>query len=222
MGCLTKRLTRVRLLLILFVLTFLVFAVGCTDNNSNVGNSNGKLVKIGKIGATELTEKEESLIKGIGASKFFVFDYSIDYTDKIKVDIWVEYYNKGKYKEDLLSMGTVLNGRDNGQLIISNIDAQDKREIWNISILSGNGAMSSIKGDFIKPKDMTGETWGSEENQQEIYLNQTSTLAVITGGDGQVTGIGAGVYQNDEMAIKELLENDYVYIYKIRFQNLNE
>lgn len=222
MGFLIKRLTKIRFVIII-TLALLVLVAGCTDNNYTDNDSIDSLEKIGIINATELTKKEENLIKGIGATRFFVFDYSIDQSDQIKVDFWVEYYYKGEYKENLLGIETMLNKQEEkGQLVISNIAAQDHTEIWNLSILTGDSSISSTKNEIALPKDMNGMTWDRGVTHQEIYLNQATTLAVITGGSGQVSGVAAGVYENDEVAIKELMKNDYVYIFKVRFSNLDE
>lgn len=208
-------------LIIAVIFVFVATLGGCSTNNSP---DNIEMKKIGEVESIELGETEKTLLKGVGVSRYFVFDYKIENEKKVKVDFWVEFYANGKHKGNSLEMGTVLDENDAGQLMIANTNIERNEELWRLSVISESGSASSLSNDITFPKDLSGTTWDKGLKGQEIYLEKPITLAVIIGDNGDsnsLMGVPLGIYENDLEAMKELMKNDYVYIYKIKFSNLD-
>lgn len=210
-------------LIIIFIFTLLF--QGCsTANNIEINNTYTPPI-IGEIVETQLTDREKKLISGFNIDNFFIFDANIKNKNIEDINFFVDCYEKGSFKGRNHSVATNVESlkTNNFKMIFSsNISpANNSDEIWTLSMTDNetSGKSSSI----IKfPENIHGTSFVNIKHS-EIIKGKELILAVIT--KSERTNLSSSTIDslNDkdetikEQANKELLKNEYVYIFKCIF-----
>jgi hypothetical protein len=210
------------------ILIYTLLFQGCSADRSDKVHKLDALQVAGKIQESKLTNSEKELIQGLDVDKCFIFDTDIKSENILQVEFWVDYYEKGTFKSMYGGIESDIQSQKdknkNVRLIFSTqkFSANNFEDKWIFSILSegsaGKGSISTKTPDKLQV-----QTW-SNIKESEIIIGNEIVLAVITGTErDMVSGISVEELNvKDEIiknqAIKELLQNDYVYILKCRFK----
>ncbi len=207
-------------LLLIPSILFLVTVTSCTNDEENIIKENSEKKVIGEIRDVDLFASEEKLLNMVGASRYFLFNYFVDYEanteEKMKFDVWVDYYKDGEFQKKLFAGSTFINGKDEGKLLFSLHHTINSDEKWVLSVSDSKGSTSTVSQIISQPKEGYVVTWGNLTNSP-IHLEEPIILAVITGAKGGISSVRDTVFEKDQEAIEELLENDYVYFLKFQF-----
>src|SRR6056297_28958 len=117
-----------RILISFLILTVILITVSCSTDDKEVETS---IIK-----RAELTDKEETLIKGTGINHSFVFEYQENNNDVEKVDIWIEKYLGGEKIGPLLKTTNPVNN-DAEKYIMFNMSIIQDVNTWSISFIEG-------------------------------------------------------------------------------------
>jgi hypothetical protein len=194
---------------------FLLALSSCNKaTNKILVNNNGTIIN------SNLTAREQQLMRGTGAEKTFVFDVNLKNIDTNWIECWVDYYEKGEFKNKITGVGTTLKlGEENDGVImlsLQDIVADEGTRKWIISYnsksASGSGSTTTKK---LKNK-ISSVSMSNEKNKIEV--NKDINLAVIQEG-ANVTGSSQEVFNDLNTYIKESTKEDNVYVLKCKFIN---
>lgn len=215
---------------LIMIFSYTLLFQGCSADSSYKVHNPVTSQVAGKIVELKLTSSEKELIQGLDVDKCFMFDTDIKSENTLQVEFWVDYHEKGTFKnkyggiESSIQSQKDKNRNKNIRLIFSTqkFSANNFDEKWTFSILSegsaGKGSINTKTSDKIQ-----AQTW-SNIKESEIIIGNEIVLAVIAGTErDMVSGISVEELNvKDEIiknqAIKELLQNDHVYILKCRFK----
>jgi hypothetical protein len=181
----------------------MIYSSACTDNSEESAQS---IIKV-----AELTEREESLIKGTGINQSFVFEYQ-EKKEIEKTDIWIEKYIGGEKIGPILKTTNPVNN-DNSKYIMFNMTNIQGDNLWSISFIEGqNISTGKITAQNELGKTSTWDTIDSIEVEKGEYI-----LGAFVGNDGNtINGVPNEFFLEPESYMDELLANDYVYLLKIK------
>ena len=219
------QLNTIKIIILVVILTFTLLFQGCSTDGKDEASKANKSQMAGEIVETQLTDREKELLRGVGIDKFLVFDANIKNKNIKKIDFWVDYYEKGSFRGRCSGVGTdVEASKDkNFKMVFStNNSASNLLEEKLTFSISSNG--SGGKGSTnIKISEKMQQTNFENIKQSEIVFGKEVILAVIVGTEGaSAKYVSIDALNNKDETIKnqankELLQNDYVYIVKCKF-----
>ncbi|QVK20126.1 hypothetical protein KHQ82_07275 [Mycoplasmatota bacterium] len=175
-----------------------------------------------EISPLELTENQEILVKTAGADQYFIFEYSMDELENIRVNCWVEYYRDGIFQDNVVELNH-FQSINTGSIMLSKNTIHSNNDEWIISVVEKDSSSQSI-GSISSLVNLNNEdiigigtTWAGLRSDKKIALNEPLILAIIAreGGDASL-GIDLDVFDNDQKALERILNYDYVYIFKAK------
>lgn len=199
---------------LLFITIFILFLPSCSKEykDEEKGHKDGTIVK------ANLTDKEQQLIRGLGADKQFVFDVNLQNKDINWIECWIDYYENGKFKNKILGSGTQINfeNEPSGMLIFSTQNGSSKREEekWILSYSSKGGAGT---GSMVitKPKIYTSSSFSARE-EGEIIIGEPVNLAFIVEGDN-VSSMPIDIFSKSSISSEKLAQYSSAYIFRCKF-----
>ncbi|GAA0729293.1 hypothetical protein GCM10008905_29100 [Clostridium malenominatum] len=199
--------------ILLFIMMLMSFTA-CTKEGTK-GNTKEKL---GVITEAKLSPNEEALVKPL-SDKYFIFEGKLN-TDEYKwVELWVDYYEKGKLQSKAMGFGSSIEDKKEMKIsfiIQKDIDTKDNKEIWNLSVIDGGG-YGSAKTSHYKTGKANMSSWQSAKNL-EIKEEDPVVLAAILESHGDsMNSLTEEFFQNPDKYKNKLEEYDYAYILKCRF-----
>ncbi|MBE6068492.1 MAG: hypothetical protein E7211_12490 [Clostridium lundense] len=216
----------VKALSLAVILMFTLYFQGCNSNHTDKENKTDIIKSSGEIVETKLTDNEKQLVQGLEIDKYFIFDVNITDKNINSLEVWADYYEKGKLNNKVFGMGTDINQpkEKNSRIIISNqkFKPDKPEEKWTVSIYS-NG--SGGKGSVIVNRNEEAKSWGwSSIVKESIVTDKEIVLAIIAGNqENNMRTFSVDNFNNSDEkmkneTIKEILKNDYVYIIKCKFK----
>ncbi|MDE5414262.1 hypothetical protein [Alkalihalobacterium chitinilyticum] len=191
------------------IVTMLAFTLSACGNN----------VESNTIVNAELTDREKGILL-ITSDQSFVFDFNID-SEYTEASVWIEKYEFGKLVDEqtgpLISKIT-----NNGSIIftITESEALDNQQLFNIGISSDGGAASLKTFDTISIKGTDGmsSVWGSINEEMDI-INENLVLASIrySWGEGSMGSLSSEFYKDVEGQINEIENFEVVYLLRSKF-----
>src|SRR6056297_2865664 len=193
-----KRITTLFSIIIIILIT-----VSCSPDE--------EIVEKSIIKKAELTDREESFIKGTGINHSFIFEYQ-ENNDVKNIDVWIEGYLGGEKIGPLLKTSNKVKD-DLEKYIMFNISNIQDKNTWSISFIEGkNISTGKIDSRNDLGKSSTWDMVESIEVDDGEYI-----LAALVGNDGNtINGIPNGFFSQSEEYMREVLSNDYVYLLKIK------
>ena len=193
-----KRITTLFSIIIIILIT-----VSCSPDE--------EIVEKSIIKKAELTDREESFIKGTGINHSFIFEYQ-ENNDVKNIDVWIEGYLGGEKIGPLLKTSNKVKD-DLEKYIMFNISNIQDKNTWSISFIEGkNISTGKIDSRNDLGKTSTWDMVESIEVDDGEYI-----LAALVGNDGNtINGIPNGFFSQSEEYMREVLSNDYVYLLKIK------
>ena len=193
-----KRITTLFSIIIIILVT-----VSCSPDE--------EIVEKSIIKKAELTDREESFIKGTGINHSFIFEYQ-ENNDVKNIDVWIEGYLGGEKIGPLLKTSNKVKD-DSEKYIMFNISNIQDKNTWSISFIEGkNISTGKIDSRNDLGKTSTWDMVESIEVDDGEYI-----LAALVGNDGNtINGIPNGFFSQPEEYMREVLSNDYVYLLKIK------
>jgi len=193
-----KRITTLFSIIIIILIT-----VSCSPDE--------EIVEKSIIKKAELTDREESFIKGTGINHSFIFEYQ-ENNDVKNIDVWIEGYLGGEKIGPLLKTSNKVKD-DSEKYIMFNISNIQDKNTWSISFIEGkNISTGKIDSRNDLGKTSTWDMVESIEVDDGEYI-----LAALVGNDGNtINGIPNGFFSQSEEYMREVLSNDYVYLLKIK------
>jgi len=193
-----KRITTLFSIIIIILVT-----VSCSPDE--------EIVEKSIIKKAELTDREESFIKGTGINHSFIFEYQ-ENNDVKNIDVWIEGYLGGEKIGPLLKTSNKVKD-DSEKYIMFNISNIQDKNTWSISFIEGkNISTGKIDSRNDLGKTSTWDMVESIEVDDGEYI-----LAALVGNDGNtINGIPNGFFSQSEEYMREVLSNDYVYLLKIK------
>jgi len=201
--------------IIYIVITLLVLSLSGCQEPKNIQDATNKEYNI--IKRAELSKDEENLFGASGVDRFFVFDYHLIDTNGRWAEIWIDYYEEGTHVSKIAS-GDFMLDKEEGRiaLTIDDIPNSDQRE-YVVSLMDETGYSSGSINTNKRQGDISS-TWKTIE-EREIVFEDDLILAVIVESKGnQTMGISEDIFDEDQKAIRDVLQNDYVYILKCHFR----
>lgn len=202
-----RRVTNYVLFTVILILTLLYS--GCSGSQT-------KKVDASTIRPTELTERENVIFQQMGIERSLVFDVNLLDANVNWGDIWIDQYENGKFKQRLFNLGSSLvisevNEPTHIVLSIHDRESSTQEQKWVLSL--GNGRAT---GYINIPFDSIVTT-SKVANEIKIEKGKTLTLGVIAKGKN-TANIPENFFVDEEVKMKELLENDVVYVLRCSFK----
>lgn len=200
-----------------FLIFFIIFGtVGCNKDKKKFQSDLKKSNNIVK--KSELTVSEEGLLKASGYNKYFIFDLQLTKNEYKWVHFWIDFYENGNKKKEILKSKMLIGelGKESNRILMAVQNCNDEEKLI-ISLIQDNGAISVSKLEH-KLKQEFISTWQQVE-KIHIAEGKDMTLAVILEKHGNsINSVPIDFFQNEEKYMNELLKNDFVYIFKCRFE----
>ncbi|QVK20113.1 hypothetical protein KHQ82_07210 [Mycoplasmatota bacterium] len=179
-----------------------------------------------EISPLELTENQEILVKTVGADQYFIFEYSMNALENIRINCWVEYYRDGIFQDNVVELNKHFQSVNTGNIVLSKNTIHSSNDEWIISIVEKDSSSQSIGSIStlvnLNNEDIIGigTTWAGLSSDKKIALNEPLILAIIAseGGDASL-GIELDVFDNDQKVLERILTYDYVYIFKAKINS---
>lgn len=217
----------VKVLSLVVILIFTLYFQGCNNNNNTGKENKTDIVKSsGEIAETKLTDREKELLQGLDIDKYFIFDANIKDKKIGSLELWVDYYEKGSFKNKSFGLKNdiQLPKEENIKMIFSTqkVMGNKSEEKWTFSASSNNGGGKGSTNIKVS-ESIRGLTWSSIQ-KSEIVTEKEIILAAIAGTEGNsMSSISIDEINVDDEVIKNkvierLLKNDYVYIIKCKFR----
>lgn len=208
------------------ILMFTLYFQGCNSNDTGKENKNDIVKSSGEIVETKLTDRERKLLQGLDLDKYFIFDANIKDKKIGSLELWVDYYEKGSFKNKSFGLKNdiQLTKEENIKMIFSTqkVMGSKSEEKWTFSTSSNTGGgKGSTNIKFSQ--SIRGLTWSSIQ-RSKIVTEKEIILAAIAGTEeNSMSSISIDeINADDEViknkAIERLLKNDYVYIIKCKFK----
>ncbi len=198
------------------ILVIVAALLGCQP----LGIEDEKGNEYNRIKTVELTKSEANLLGSAGVEKHIVFEYELINPQPKWVDLWVEYYEMGEYINKITSGGFAINDNEGGGrilLTINDLTSDIMKREFVISLMGETGFSSASISVDKRDEDIVS-TWETID-EEEIVFDVENTLAVmVENREGNIEGINNRVFEDDEEALRDILENDYVYILKSKFK----
>lgn len=209
---------------LIIILICTLFFQGCNNDRNNELIKGNTTQGDGEIVETKLTDKEKELLQGFDIDKYFMFDSTIKNKNIKYIEFWVDYYEKGIFKDKCFGIGTdiQLPQDENIKLTFSTQKyiPNTSEEKWTFSIVS-NGSTSKGSVNIGLSENIQSQSWDNAK-ASEIIIGKEVNLAVIAGTErNTMSSISVDTLnENDEVirnkAFEELLKNDHVYILKYK------
>lgn len=184
-------------------------------------NKEIKVVQVnndGMIVNSKLTDRELQLMRGTGAERFFIFDVNLTNKDINGVECWVDYFEKGEFKNKLVGVGTnVININDNTGTIMFSVQnnlVNETEEKLIISYTSKSGA-STGSALVIKPKMIVSTDWVVNERNQ-IAKDKIINLAVIEKANNAID-TSHEIFKDTNSSIEKISKQNSIYILRCKF-----
>lgn len=203
------------IVVLLMGVIFIIFTA-CQPNE--VQDESGQ--EYNSIKSIELTESEKNLLGAAGVEKHFVFQYNLLDAQPKWADIWVDYYEMGEYINKLTSGGFALDekqGEGRILLTVNDLPSDVMKREFVISLMGETGFTSGSISVDKRTGDIT-TAWETIDEKKVIF-DENMILAVMVENKGEGTkGIDARIFDDDQQALRDVLENDYVYILMCRIR----
>jgi len=177
------------------------------SNDSSTEKSSEKVLPSLKI-ATD----EDDIVKSAGVDEYFA--YTLHSDQQTGIEIWVDYYEKGKLKQKILRLKDEMAKQDS-RISFSMINMEDeslKKTKWTISIYdkTGSGSSSSVVLDI----PIVGIRSSSKVNEVTLKANEAQPLAAVLMTKGDELHTSDNLV--DKNTVKQLIDQDYVYLLQIK------
>ncbi|MBM7869979.1 hypothetical protein JOC70_001449 [Clostridium pascui] len=216
----------VKVLSLAVILMFTLYFQGCNSNNTGKENKTDIVKSSGEIVETKLTDREKELLQGLDIDKYFIFDANIKDKKIGSLELWVDYYEKGSFKNKCFGLKNdiQLPKEKNIKMIFSTqkFMGNKSEEKWTFST-SSNRSGGKGSTNIKVSESIRGLTWASIQ-KSEIVTEKEMILAAIAGTEENgMSSISIDEINADDEVIKNkaterLLKNDYVYIIKCKFR----
>lgn len=170
------------------------------------------------IKTANLSREQEQLIKVLSDSVYFAYDLDIRDLDVNWMDYWVEYYEDGSVRNNIVESGSQYNvGKKDYDTILftrENSPVDKNKIIWTAAHISGDefGRGSTVE---TKTNNNPASTWTSIDSVN-VDAGKPVVLGIIVEGENPRTPSIDEVNKN-ETALEELSKENSIYVIKCMF-----
>lgn len=209
-----------KLVVLIAILTIVLLGTLYTSTSKQSSESNGSIDEVEKleqeysIQPSELSDETKRIIGALGQD-IKVFDVMADTDLKLMTGIWLEVYEKGVRKEDLLNFrtGGVKESKKKQLILSTKMKRNEENNTSTFSYFAATADHNSTGGtedEIILPTDPESQLVSSLSSKKVIQINQPVTLmTIIQHNESGIFYSDSGTDHYDESG--DLPENLRVY-----------
>jgi hypothetical protein len=190
----------------IIIFLFVLVLSGCNSDEKRLGHVNPTLI----------SEDSKDLLNAIDVSAN-IFDVKWNTEKKLELEYFIDFYEDGKFKSYIIEGGDVINHSEVSKkssiyFSIKNLKDQDKQE-WRIT--HKQKAYSISNNEIVNIENTFTELRLTPK--QDIISGNDVILAVILKDKERTLGINDKVFDSNEQALSELINNhQYVYVLRMK------